>query len=157
MGDTGSMFLGLVLGLIACSLSMLKPAITTFFGVCFVIGVPIMDALLAIARRLFFRMPVFHADALHMHHVLGSFGMSPKQTLFILYSIQTVFAVMGFFAVKGFIFPIIFGGAFFVAVSILFFRLMIAAGRQEREAADALTRGPIAALEKEVVASKSSH
>jgi hypothetical protein len=106
---------------------------------------------------MFFRMPVFHADALHMHHVLGSFGMSPKQTLFTLYSIQTVFAVLGFFAVKGFTFPIVFGGVFFVAVSLLFFKLMIAAGRQEREAADALTRGPIAALEKEVVASKSSH
>jgi UDP-GlcNAc:undecaprenyl-phosphate GlcNAc-1-phosphate transferase len=157
MGDTGSMFLGLVLGLIACSLSMLKPGITTFFGVCFVIGVPIMDALLAIARRLSFRMPIFHADALHMHHVLGSFGMSPKQTLFILYSIQTVLAVLGFFAVKGFVFPIIIGSVFFVATCLLFFRLMIAAGRQEREDADALTRDPIPALENEVIASKSAH
>lgn len=157
MGDTGSMFLGLVLGLIACALSMLKPGITTFFGVCFVIGVPIMDALLAIARRMYFRMPVFHADALHMHHVLGSFGLSPKQTLFTLYSIQTVLATLGFFAVKGFVFPIIIGSAFFVAVCLLFFRLMLTAGRQEREAADALTRDPIPALENEVIVSKSSH
>lgn len=157
MGDTGSMFLGLVLGLIACSLSLLKPGVTTFFGVCFVIGVPIMDALLAIARRLSFRMPVFHADALHMHHVLGSFGLSPKQTLFILYSIQTVFSALGFFAVKGYIFPIIIGGVFFAAVFILFFRLMLSAGRQEREAADALTRDPIPALKNEAIASKSSH
>ncbi|MFH1756094.1 MAG: MraY family glycosyltransferase [Candidatus Latescibacterota bacterium] len=157
MGDTGSMFLGLVLGLIACSLSLLRPGITTFFGVCFVIGVPIMDALLAIARRMSFRMPVFNADALHMHHVLGSFGLSPKQTLFILYSVQTVLAVLGFFAVKGFVFPVIIGCAFFVVMCLLFFRLMIAAGRQEREEADALTRDSIPALENEAIASKSSH
>ncbi len=156
MGDTGSMFLGVILGLVACSLSALSPGPGTFFGVCFVLGVPIMDTLLAITRRVFLRTPIFKADALHMHHVLNSFGFSPKQTLLVLYSIECVLAILGIFALKGFVLPIVSGCVFFIAVFFSFFKLMIAEGRREREAADALARDTIPALESKVIASKSS-
>jgi UDP-GlcNAc:undecaprenyl-phosphate GlcNAc-1-phosphate transferase len=156
MGDTGSLFLGVVLGLVAISLSMLKPGAGTFFGVCFVLGVPIMDALLAIFRRLFLNKHIFKADALHMHHVLISFGFSPRQTLLVLYSVGAVLAVLGVFAIKGYLLPIITGSFFFIAMSICFFKLMIAEGRREREAADALARNAIPALESEAVVSRSS-
>ncbi len=156
MGDTGSLFLGVVLGLVAVSLSMLKPGAGTFFGVCFVLGVPIMDALLAIARRLVLDKQIFKADALHMHHVLMSFGFTPHQTLLVLYSIGTVLAILGVFAIKGYLLPIITGCAFFIAMFICFIKLMITEGRREREAADALARNAIPTLKSEAVISRSS-
>ena len=126
MGDTGSLFLGIILGILACSVTMLSPTINTFFGVCFILSVPMLDSWLAIARRVALRRPVFEADCMHIHHVLGSFGFSPRRTLVILYSTQAVMAVFGILAIKGFMFPVIAGFAFLLFAFAAFYRLMVA-------------------------------
>ena len=84
MGDTGSMMLGLVLALAACMLTMRAPSPNMFVAVCFALGVPLLDTILAIARRVVLRSPVFAADTLHMHHVLRDGGLSPRRTLVVL-------------------------------------------------------------------------
>jgi UDP-GlcNAc:undecaprenyl-phosphate GlcNAc-1-phosphate transferase len=156
MGDTGSMFLGITLGIVACSLTMFQPSVGTFFGVCFVLGVPILDTWLAIARRCALHKPIFKADALHMHHMLSSFGFSPKQTLTILYSVEFVLAVLGILATRGFVLPIVIGCGFFIFVFVSFFRLMMVEGQREREAAAVLTEDSIPSLQSRAIASKSS-
>lgn len=126
MGDTGSMFLGITLGIVACYFTSMQPSINTFVAVCFILSIPMIDSCLAIARRVALHRPVFQADCLHVHHMLSSFGFSTRQTVFILYSMQAVMALLGILVMKGFVVPMILG---IVVLSILFFtflRVMVA-------------------------------
>jgi UDP-GlcNAc:undecaprenyl-phosphate GlcNAc-1-phosphate transferase len=125
MGDTGSMFLGIMLALVACSLTMVKPTLQTFVAICFILGIPMLDAFLAITRRLILRWPVFKADYLHMHHVLGELSFSPRQTLFVMCSMQAFLAGLGLLVLKGFVFPVIIGLAFAAVVFVSYLRVMV--------------------------------
>jgi UDP-GlcNAc:undecaprenyl-phosphate GlcNAc-1-phosphate transferase len=125
MGDTGSMMLGLLLALIACTVSMRTRSANTFAAVCFVLGLPILDTMLAIARRLVLRSPVFAADTLHMHHVLRDSGLSPRRTLFVLYGMQVLFCLLGVAAAANWVLPVIVGLGFLTVAFIAFLRAMI--------------------------------
>ena len=127
MGDTGSMFLGIMLGVIGCSFTMIRPTGMTFVAICFVLGVPMIDALLAIGRRIAMREPLFRADSMHIHHVLRQLGLSPRQTLAALYSMQAFLAVLGILVFRGALLPVIFGVAFFAVICVSFLRVMIVA------------------------------
>jgi UDP-GlcNAc:undecaprenyl-phosphate GlcNAc-1-phosphate transferase len=146
MGDTGSMFLGVMLALVGCLLTMLKPTVHTFVAVCFVLGIPMLDAWLAIARRIILRSSPFQADCLHMHHVLRKFGLSPKQVLVVMYSMQVFLAVLGIFTLKGFTSPVVLGVTFIAAVYFSFLRVMVAYSTRER-ATEKLTAGSMPTLE----------
>jgi UDP-GlcNAc:undecaprenyl-phosphate GlcNAc-1-phosphate transferase len=148
MGDTGSLFLGIVLGILACSVTMLSPSVNTFFGVCFILSIPMLDAWLAIARRVALRRPVFEADCMHVHHVLRSIGLSPRRTLVILYSMQAVMAVFGVLAIMGFIFPIIAGLAFLLLVFVAFYRMMVASKETQPDRTADFVPSSIPSLEK---------
>ena len=126
MGDTGSMFLGIMMALVACFLTMLKPSLFTFVAVCFVLGIPMLDAWLAIGRRIVLRSSLFQADSLHMHHVLRKIGLSPKQVLLAMYSMQAFLAILGVFVFMGYATPMILGGCFIAVVYFSFLRIMVA-------------------------------
>jgi UDP-GlcNAc:undecaprenyl-phosphate GlcNAc-1-phosphate transferase len=125
MGDTGSMFLGILLALVACSLTAVEPTVRTFVAICFILGIPMLDAFLAIARRLMLRTPIFKADCLHMHHILGELAFSPKQTLVVMYSMQAFLAALGLLVLKGHSFPIVIGLLFVAVVFVSYLRLMV--------------------------------
>jgi UDP-GlcNAc:undecaprenyl-phosphate GlcNAc-1-phosphate transferase len=148
MGDTGSLFLGIMLGVLACSITMFRPAVTTFFGVCFVLAVPMLDSWLAIARRLALRRPVFEADHMHVHHVLTSFGFSPRQTLGVLYTMQIVMAALGVLSIGGFALPVFAGVAFLFVAFTTFYRMMVASKERARETASDFVHGTVPSLEK---------
>ncbi len=143
MGDTGSMFLGVALAVVACSLTMARPSVATFVGVCFVLGVPILDVFLAIARRLVLKTPVFQADSLHMHHVLTHMGFSPRQVLLIIYSMQTLFAVVGITAMSGAILPLILGCVLLTVGFVAFLKMMVASRQTGGRVAPAMAPGSI--------------
>lgn len=131
MGDTGSMFLGMMLGIIACSFTMLQPTINTFFGVGLILAIPMLDTLLAIARRVALHTPVFQADSLHMHHVLALYGFSPRQTLVVFYCAQAIMAVLGVLTVQGLILPLVVGLALLSLAFLSFIRIMVAFKERE--------------------------
>lgn len=125
MGDTGSMLLGLVLAQIACLITMRAPSPYTFAGALLVLGVPILDTLLAVARRIVLRAPLFAADQLHVHHVLRDAGLSPRKTLAVLYGLQAVLAGLGVAAAAGSALAVIVGLGVVIAVFTSFLRVMI--------------------------------
>jgi UDP-GlcNAc:undecaprenyl-phosphate GlcNAc-1-phosphate transferase len=145
MGDTGSMFLGIMLALVACSLTMIRPTLQTFVAICFVLGIPMLDAFLAITRRLILRWPVFRADYLHMHHVLCELSFSPRQTLLVMCSMQAFLAGLGLLVLKGFVFPIIIGLAFTAVVFVSYLRVMVVS-RTSASVTRKLSAKPIPAL-----------
>ena len=97
MGDSGSMLLGLVLG--ATTLVGVGKAPTNFspdaanvllaysplWIPALVVAIPILDAVLAVVRRVRGRRNVFHADKEHLHHRLMDLGHGHKQAVVVMY------------------------------------------------------------------------
>lgn len=88
LGDTGSMFLGFMIGVFAI-ISGAKLATAAL-----VLGIPILDALWVIVRRLLAKKPVWQADKKHLHHRLLDIGLSPKATTLLIYGVASFFGII---------------------------------------------------------------
>ncbi len=87
MGDNGSMFLGLILGMLPL-LSGGKLA-TAFL----VLGYPIVDGLVVAGGRILKRKNPFSTpDKTHLHHRFIDAGYSPRQSILTMYAISIAFA-----------------------------------------------------------------
>lgn len=93
MGDTGSMFLGYVCStlIILMGVGHLK----WFLAAMVIFALPILDTVLAFARRWTNRRPLFSADKQHFHHQLVARGFSVKQTVLISYTLAIFFGILG--------------------------------------------------------------
>ncbi len=85
MGTAGSTFLGFLLG-VAAIISGGKIATALL-----VLGVPVLDALWVVVRRLATGHPIFKADRRHIHHRLVDAGLTVPQAVLILYAISALF------------------------------------------------------------------
>jgi UDP-GlcNAc:undecaprenyl-phosphate/decaprenyl-phosphate GlcNAc-1-phosphate transferase len=94
MGDTGAMLLGLLMGVATISGvgRSLTPSAGDFavyaipiFVPLLVLGVPLLDVLLAIIRRVRRGIGIGHADKEHIHHRLLDIGHSHRQAVFLMY------------------------------------------------------------------------
>lgn len=88
MGDTGSQFLGLTLAAATLLENRKGTATITLLLPLVALGLPIADGVLAFARRLARRTPVFHADSAHLHHRLLHLGLSPRAATFVLWGVS---------------------------------------------------------------------
>jgi UDP-GlcNAc:undecaprenyl-phosphate GlcNAc-1-phosphate transferase len=71
MGDSGSMFLGFILATTSMIGSSIQGSTTVAILVPLIsLGVPIMDTLFAMVRRIMERRPIFSPDRGHIHHRL---------------------------------------------------------------------------------------
>jgi len=60
-------------------------------------GLPILETMLSIIRRLINGKPVFTADREHIHHKLLQLGMSDRKVVIVLYAVSAVFALLSLF------------------------------------------------------------
>lgn len=93
MGDTGSMFLGFMCGLLI--ILMGDVANRWFLAATVMFALPILDTGLAFARRWVNRRPVFSADKHHFHHQLVARGLTVRKAVVLLYVLAIVFVVCG--------------------------------------------------------------
>ena len=94
LGDCGSLTLGFLL---ACYGAVWSEKSTTLLGMTaplLVLSVPLLDVVLAIARRLVRGQPIFRADRAHIHHKLLSKGMTPRRLVLVIYGVCFVGAAM---------------------------------------------------------------
>ena len=96
MGDTGALFLGFMLSVVAIEGVMKSVATIAIVVPIIILGLPIFDTTFAIFRRLLNGRPIMEADKGHLHHRLLQRGLTQRQTVLILYLISAVF---GFAAV----------------------------------------------------------
>ena len=94
MGDAGSMWLGLVLGWFMAQITQgsvsAEPAL-----VLWLFGVPLIDTLAVMIRRLKQKRSPFDPDRTHIHHVFQNKGLSVHHTVLLLGLVQMVLVGIG--------------------------------------------------------------
>lgn len=95
LGDSGSMTLGFFLA-IRVVISSTNSAGTTFALVpLFALAFPLLDTLIAMARRWLRGHSFSRADGRHIHHQLLAVGLTPRQTVDLLGIFFTAVAALG--------------------------------------------------------------
>ena len=89
-GDCAT-FMGFIISVITL-LEFKGPALISFFVPVTILGIPILDTLFAIIRRLLKGEPPFKADKQHLHHQLLGMNFSQTITVLIIYGINILFA-----------------------------------------------------------------
>jgi UDP-GlcNAc:undecaprenyl-phosphate GlcNAc-1-phosphate transferase len=97
LGDSGSLFIGFMLSALALAGAQKAP---TFVAVAIPVvsfGLPILDTLLSVIRRLISGRPIFTADREHIHHKLLQMGFTHRQVVIVLYAVSAIFAMLSLF------------------------------------------------------------
>ena len=100
LGDCGSLFIGFMLSALALEGATQKAPTVIAVAIPVVsFGLPILETMLSIFRRLISGKPVFTADREHIHHKLLQLGMSDRKVVIVLYAVSAVFALLSLFLV----------------------------------------------------------
>ena len=95
MGDSGSMLLGLSVGIISTSgVAHTQSAVIMLVPLA-IAGVPVLDTCSAIVRRLRGHQNIGMGDMNHLHHRLMRSGLSQKRSVALLWTCTAVLAVVG--------------------------------------------------------------
>lgn len=95
MGDSGSHLLGLMVGIIAVSGVVRAQGVVVMLVPLVIAGVPIVDTMSAIIRRLRNHERIDHADFGHIHHRLMRAGLSQKRSVAVLWTCSACLAIAG--------------------------------------------------------------
>ncbi|MCR8644616.1 undecaprenyl/decaprenyl-phosphate alpha-N-acetylglucosaminyl 1-phosphate transferase [Paenibacillus sp. N1-5-1-14] len=85
MGDAGATFIGFMLGVIALDGAFKQVTAVSVLIPVLALGVPIIDNLYVVAKRMLAGKPIYQADRSQMHYRLLSAGLTQKQTVLIIY------------------------------------------------------------------------
>jgi len=85
MGDSGALFLGFLLGLVSLFGVMRTPFLITLAIPVVIAGIPVLDTLTSIIRRLRAGKSIVDADKGHIHHRFLAIGYDQKTTVYIIY------------------------------------------------------------------------
>ncbi len=102
MGDSGSLAIGYILACLAIMMTQpgasgiaISPATPVL-----VLGLPILDTLWVMARRLRLRTNPFYPDKTHLHHKLLRLGFAHRTTVLILYALGVFWSISAFALMK---------------------------------------------------------
>jgi len=120
LGDTGSLFIGYVLALLALD-GYRQLSLMTFVVPLLALAVPILDTFVSIVRRIRKRTPIFTADRMHMHHRLLASERSHRAAVLQFYLVTAAFCLiaLSFTRLEGTT-----AALFLVAVLVLTVRLL---------------------------------
>lgn len=85
LGDSGSMFIGFILAVLAI-VSGAKVA-----TLALVLGIVLLDAVWVVIRRVLSHQPIWQADKFHLPHRFLRAGFNQKQTVVLLYIVSVLF------------------------------------------------------------------
>jgi len=100
MGDSGSLFLGFMIAVIAL-LGFKVTTLTSLVIPITILAIPIFDTVLAIFRRLLKGESIGTPDKEHFHHQLLKMKFSTRTSLIIIYSINIMFSAISIFYAIG--------------------------------------------------------
>lgn len=95
MGDSGSLLLGGLVGLISLRVLNEKPEISTFISLIFIYAIPIYDSALSIIRRLKDRKELFKPDIDHFYNKLYRKINNYVVTVVLIYIFSIILGLIG--------------------------------------------------------------
>ncbi len=94
MGDSGSLFLGLLLATYSISHAQRATSVLAICIPLIAMGLPLLDTTLAVVRRTISGVSPFKADREHIHHkITDRLGLTHRNTVIVLYVVSIVFGV----------------------------------------------------------------
>lgn len=132
MGDTGSLVIGLVLGLLTFKLLSLKGDAYTSLSfnreqlplfLISVLFVPLLDTFRVMFLRAIRGVSMFKPDRNHIHHIIVDFGLSHRRASFFIGLINFIVALIMFFVIQvssDLESLLVFVSIFFIAILLLF-------------------------------------
>src|ERR1700674_5413217 len=87
LGDSGSLFVGFLLGCYSVLWSQKSVTILGMTAPLIALSIPLLDTGVAIIRRFLRRQPIFNADHGHIHHKLLARGLTPRRVVILIYII----------------------------------------------------------------------
>ncbi len=117
MGDSGSLTIGYLLGVISAVGMMRTSAVTTLAAPIIIAGIPILDTFSAIVRRLREHKPIDAPDTNHIHHALLKSGFSQRRVVLSIWAISAVLAFSGIAVADG---------TLYVKIAVVAFDLLVA-------------------------------
>ena len=85
LGDTGSLLIGLMIGVIGVQGSLKGTSTVSIMFPLLAMGLPISDTAMAIFRRWVRNLPLSAADRRDVHHLVMGLGLDPRQAAAVLY------------------------------------------------------------------------
>ena len=95
LGDGGAYLIGFFIASVSLSTSQKGYVAGALFVMVVALGIPILDTLFAILRRAVRGVPLFRADAEHIHHRLILLGYSKGQALAVMYAVCALLSLAG--------------------------------------------------------------
>ncbi|KPJ22812.1 glycosyltransferase family 4 protein [Streptococcus phocae] len=93
LGDTGALFIGFMIGVLSLQGLKNSTAVAVITPVI-ILGVPIMDTLVAIIRRSLSGQKFYEPDKMHLHHRLLSMGFTHRGAVLVVYGIALLFSLI---------------------------------------------------------------
>ena len=97
LGDSGSLFIGFLMGCMGAIWSQKSATILGMTAPLMALSIPIFDLCLSIIRRFLRRQPIMRGDRGHIHHRLLARGLSVRRAVLVLYGVCGVAAVLSLF------------------------------------------------------------
>lgn len=118
LGDGGAYLIGFFVASVSLMSSNKGSIIASLLVILVALGIPILDTAFAIIRRAIRGMPIFRADAEHIHHRLITLGYTKGQALAALYAVCLALSLAGLSIMvdRGLALPIVGAVAFLLAV-----------------------------------------
>lgn len=93
LGDTGALFIGFMIGVLSLQGLKNSTAVAVVTPVI-ILGVPIMDTIVAIIRRSLSGQKFYEQDKMHLHHRLLSMGFTHRGAVLVVYGITMLFSLI---------------------------------------------------------------
>jgi len=95
MGDTGSLFLGVMFASLSIMGALKLPTTVAFLIPVLIMGLPVLDTTMAIIRRAARKRPIFAPDKEHLHHQLLGLGLSQRQVVAVIWMFSGLLGLVG--------------------------------------------------------------
>lgn len=93
LGDSGSLFLGFLLGCYGVLWSQKSATLLGMTAPLMALAIPLLDTGIAVVRRFLSGKPIFSGDRGHIHHRLLDRGLTPAKVAMVVYAVCGVAAL----------------------------------------------------------------